>query len=491
MRQLRRDPPPLKKEPSSTQHQQQNRRQRSWRERFENNNGEAKAWTRPFLKNQASSTPSSFDEQEEPSLSRRARRQAQRVKHYTKDSDFLVGRAVRQDDDEEEMKSSNNIDSGPRTVTLPNYALTVSEASALMRIRVDDIQRKLLAMGETRAKSDDYTIDVDTMELVAMESGIETERSSDDNVLVDSEQLLMQQRRTEDMEVEYPPRPPVVCIMGHVDHGKTTLMDALRRRSLLTNKSKQSKKDKNKKGSGKANSVDVAGTEAGGITQIISAFQVSVEGLSNGIVTFLDTPGHAAFKAMRQSGSHAADVIVLVVAADDGVSEQTVEIINFYKSIVKGSHDGGISMVVALNKIDKPGIDVEEAKNRIENQLLEHGIITEGMNYSDSEFGAPVQVIPTSGLTGLGLDEMMEGLILQSEVMDLRADAEAHAEGIIMDARMEKGLGVMADCIVRWGNIKRGDIVVSGTQIAKVKMLKDGKLCSIYQMYMWLRLYQN
>jgi translation initiation factor IF-2 len=235
-------------------------------------------------------------------------------------------------------------------------------------------------------------------------------------------------------------------------------------------------KDKKKNKKGKASSTasaDVAGSEAGGITQIISAFQVALEG-QDMPVTFLDTPGHSAFRSMRQSGSHAADVIVLVVAADDGVSEQTVEILDFYKSIAKGS-EGGISLVVALNKIDKPGIDVDEAQRRIENQLLEHGIVAEGMGYDDSEFGSPVQVIPVSGLTGQGLEDLMEGLLLQSEVMDLRADDKAYGEGIIMDASMEKGLGVVATAVIRWGNIKSGDVVVSGDQIGRVKFLKDGE----------------
>jgi len=130
-------------------------------------------------------------------------------------------------------------------------------------------------------------------------------------------------------------------------------------------------------------------------------------------------------------------------------------------------------MMVALNKIDKPGIDVDEARRRIENQLLEHGILCEGMP-GTSEYGPPVQVIPTSGLTGHGLDDLIEGLVLQSEVMDLRADHEACAEGIVMDARIEKGLGVVADCIIRWGSMEKGDIVVSGTQASRVRLLKDG-----------------
>ena len=187
-------------------------------------------------------------------------------------------------------------------------------------------------------------------------------------------------------------------------------MDALRRRAQksLSNDSNKKKKSKKKDKKGKKKKAgadgDVAGTEAGGITQVISAFQVplasaesdegersnssssssSTSDATVDAVTFLDTPGHAAFKAMRQSGSDAADIIVLVVAADDGVSQQTIEIINFYKEIVSGSGDGGISMVVAMNKIDKPGINVDEARMRIEGQLLENGIMTEGMNTGSS-----------------------------------------------------------------------------------------------------------
>jgi translation initiation factor IF-2 len=383
----------------------------------------------------------------------------------------------------------------------------VAETSALFRIRVDDIQKKLVDIGlipsPSRAKrrqdeddgsqssspspsTDDFMLDVDALELLGLEYGIDTVRSAvDDFVFADSKRLLMQQRRSDEklgladssQAQVLRSRPPVVSVMGHVDHGKTTLMDALRRRSqkkLPGGKTKPNSKmsKKQQKESGGSKSGDVAGTEAGGITQVISAFQVAVEGYDD-MITFLDTPGHAAFSAMRQSGSHAADVIVLVIAADDGVSPQTVEILNMYKSIAQGSSDSGISMVVALNKIDKPGIDVDEAKRRIENQLLEHGIVPEGMDTGDSEFGQPVQVIPTSGLTGLGLDDLIEGLMLQSEIMDLRADNEAPGEGIVMDARIEKGLGVVADCIIRLGKIESGSFIMSGDQVARVRMLKD------------------
>ncbi len=217
-----------------------------------------------------------------------------------------------------------------------------------------------------------------------------------------------------------------------------------------TKKAKKKSKKKGKKNKGKVqnNGVqNVAGTEAGGITQVVSAFQIKLPGTEdimggssgngNDAVTFLDTPGHAAFKAMRQSGSNGADVIVLVVAADDGVSPQTVEIIDMYKSIAR-SQPGSISMVIALNKIDKPGIDLEESMIKIENQLMEHEIFTERMSTSDNEFGG-IQVVPVSGLTGEGLDDLVEGLVLHSEIMDLRACQESRAEGLIIDAKVRKG----------------------------------------------------
>jgi len=391
------------------------------------------------------------------------------------DMEFLEGR-VKRDSTMEQSERHNTkviVPQQKRVVTLPVTAgLNLVETSNLFRVKVDDLLKKLESIGIATAGTDekDILLDIDNLEILALEFDIETIRGEEE-VFLDSQDLLMQQRRADDAVV-YPPRPPVVCIMGHVDHGKTTLMDALRRRSAEQQEPKSNKKKGGKKGDTKSSSTtNVAGTEAGGITQRISAFQVDVEGQDNK-VTFLDTPGHAAFKAMRQSGSHAADVIVLVVAADDGVSEQTIEILDFYKSIVKGSN-GGITMVVALNKIDKPGIEVTEAKHRIENQLLQQGIICEGMG-GESEFGPPVQIVPTSGLTGAGLDDLIEGLILQSEVMDLRADHEAHAEGIVMDARMEKGHGVVADCIIRWGSIKKGDYIVSGTQASRVRMVRDG-----------------
>ena len=396
------------------------------------------------------------------------------------------------------------VDPKQQAVTLPSYSISVAEASQLLRVKTSRLIEILRGMGESRpvgiAEGDDehWMLTTETLELIAIEIGqLINESVVSNNVMTDEELMLMRRAAAESTQVttteagaveestysSYPARPPVVCIMGHVDHGKTTLMDALRRRAAKDSdtkkgkgkdKKKDKKKDKSKKND--KSSGDVAGTEAGGITQVISAFQVPLIENDNGtgFVTFLDTPGHAAFTAMRQSGSDAADIIVLVVAADDGVSEQTIEILDFYKSIVKGAGSGGISMVVAMNKIDKPGIDVEESTRRIQSQLLEHGILTEGMpSEGAAEYGPAVQLIPVSGKTGKGLDDLIDGLVLQSEMMDLRAPVDVRAEGIVMDARVDKGMGIVADCIVRWGSIKKGDMVVTGTHKGKVRLLKD------------------
>lgn len=373
--------------------------------------------------------------------------------------------------------------------------ISVSLFADTLRTAKKTVIKTLKSLGEWKADKDEYLVDIDIMELVALELGKEPVRNKRHgrklNLSVEDDKNLLLQRRAgaEDVFSEgegeavenayesFPTRPPVVCLMGHVDHGKTTLMDALRRKNQPDqNKAKGKKSKKTKKGKAKPSSGgDVAGTEAGGITQVISAFQVALEN-QDGAVSFLDTPGHAAFRSMRESGSHAADVIVLVVAADDGVSQQTIEILNFYKSIVKDAGGNAISLVVAMTKIDKPGIDIAESQQRIEYQLLEQGITTENMaTGEDSEYGPPVQLVPVSGITGDGIDELIESLVLQSEIMDLRADEEARGEGIVMDARVEKGLGVVADCIVRWGSMSRGDVVVSGVHGGKIKILKDGK----------------
>jgi len=391
----------------------------------------------------------------------------------------------------------------PSTVRLPSTPQTLVDFSLLLRVNKKTIVRVLRTLGESLsyniANQDSYKIDVEMMELICIELGIEpTKTEKKMSVLEEAERRAMRQARDASLDDEakteeeeryaaLPPRSPVVSIMGHVDHGKTTLMDSLRRRAVTganTPKGagkaskKATKKKKGKKGDD-ASSGNVAGTEAGGITQVITAFEVPLPFEDGGddssispvsTVTFLDTPGHAAFKKMRQSGSSATDVIVLVIAADDGISPQTVEIIDMYKTIARAQPQS-ISLVIAVSKIDKPGIDVDEAVMRIENQLIEHDIFTENIG-DEGEFGT-CQLFPVSGITGEGLDDLIEGLALQSEMMDLRADDDAKGEGIVIDARMEKGLGVVADCVIRWGKVERGDFVVSGTTGGRVKFLND------------------
>ena len=427
----------------------------------------------------------------------------------------------------------------PKEMKLPNTPMTLVDFSRLLRVKKGAIVRTLRALGEQvsyrGANQDGFKIDPEMMEYICVDMGIEpikTEQKvssveeAERRAMRQSSQDMDEEERTEEEEkyAALPPRSPVVSIMGHVDHGKTTLMDALRRRAVTMNsvggggKKKESKKKKKTKARGGKgvtfDSDNVAGTEAGGITQVITAFEVPLPlDESSGddetgnktisTVTFLDTPGHAAFKKMRQSGSHATDVIVLVVAADDGVSPQTVEIIDMFKSIAR-SQPQSISLVIAVSKIDKHGIDIDEAVMRIENQLIEHEIFTENVlagGGDEGEFGA-CQLFPVSGITGEGLDDLVEGLALQSELMDLRADDEARGEGIVIDARMEKGLGVVADCVIRWGKVEPGDFLgkyrmdlnfisglfltsiytllpmtVSGTNGGKVRFLNDGKSC--------------
>jgi len=412
---------------------------------------------------------------------------------------------------ENERNHNSNSDEDDGSVVLPRRELTLVELSTLLRVPKEKIIKTIRSLegkdaiprhmlrNSSSARSDQesnvYKVDTDLSELIALELGMDPQRAKRYNCEVnDAERRILRKEDDDDddmddeivkgMNEDLPKRPPVVVIMGHVDHGKTTLMDCLRQRALeasggAKNANKKQKTKKKKKGKHKSNNDDeiskVAGTEAGGITQVVSAFQVDLPAIDEDStidrVTFLDTPGHAAFKAMRQSGSNGADVIVLVIAADDGISPQTVEIIDMYKTIAR-AQPGSIDLVVAMTKIDKPGIDVDESIMRIENQLIEHDIMTENMSNGNEEFGG-VQIIPVSGLTGDGLDNLIEGLVLQSEIMDLRADDEARAEGLVIDAKVEKGLGVVADCIIRWGKLELGDYVLSDVHGGKVRILND------------------
>lgn len=396
-------------------------------------------------------------------------------------------------------------DNEEKSVTLPTNVDTMElrGLANLLRVAVPTIAKTLVELGQLDAsvlRNDDdndndnersrtavasRVVDVDTAELVAMELGflVEHEEAEEDARLVVLEGDAAAVGRRHDDAVDNKrlvPRPPVVSIMGHVDHGKTTLMDALRRRSLETfgnasaDQKKQSKKKKKKKGKENAahSHTNVAGTEAGGITQVITAFQVplvpedetSTTVLDDvDVVTFLDTPGHAAFRSMRRSGSAATDVLVLVVAADDGVSEQTIEILDTYRDVSAALGPDKVAVVVAVTKIDRPGVDADEAVDRIRNQLASHGL-------PNSE---SVELIPLSAITGEGLDDLVEALVLQARTMELRADPVAAGEGVVLDARMDKRFGVVVDCVVRWGSMKRGDVAVSGTHVGRIRTLTD------------------
>ena len=307
-----------------------------------------------------------------------------------------------------------------REVVIPD-AITLTDLAQRMAIRAGDVLKYLMRQGTMLTLND--VLDADTAELIAAEFGHTVKRVSESDV----ETGFLAE---DDVADDTPARPPVVTVMGHVDHGKTSLLDALR-------------------------ATDVAAGEHGGITQHIGAYQVK---LANGeAVTFLDTPGHAAFSAMRSRGANVTDIVVLVVAADDGVMPQTVEAINHAKA-------AGAPIIVAVNKIDKP----DAAPERVINELLQHEIVAESL-------GGETQVIEVSATQKLGLEELIEAISLQAEVMDLRANPERSAEGTVIEAKLDKGRGPVASILVQRGTLKRGDIIVAAQAWGKVRALVNDR----------------
>nr|WP_255356146.1 translation initiation factor IF-2 [Brevundimonas sp. Root1423] len=325
-------------------------------------------------------------------------------------------RRAREREKEKRKGGSTDAPNRPREVVIPDV-ITVQELSNRMAVRGVDIIKFLMKQGLMMKIND--VIDTDTAELVADEFGMAVRRVSESDIETGFLSDAIDDEATT-------PRAPVVAIMGHVDHGKTSLLDALR-------------------------TTDVAAGEAGGITQHIGAYQVKMA--DGQAVTFLDTPGHAAFSAMRTRGAHVTDIVILVVAADDGVMPQTIESIQHAKA-------AGAPIIVAVNKIDKPDADPQ----KVVNELLQYEIIGEAL-------GGDTQIVEVSAKARTNLDGLLEAILLQAEVMDLKADPERSAEGVVIEAKLDKGRGPVATVLVKRGTLKRGDIVVAGSAWGKVRAL--------------------
>ena len=303
-----------------------------------------------------------------------------------------------------------------RDVQLPE-TIVVSELAGRMAERVGDVVKALMQNGMMVTQN--QSIDADTAELIIEEFGHRVVRVSDSDV----EDVIAQ---VEDKPRDLKPRPPVITIMGHVDHGKTSLLDAIRDAKV------------------------VAG-EAGGITQHIGAYQVTTD--SGAVLSFLDTPGHAAFTSMRSRGAQVTDIVVLVVAADDAVMPQTVEAINHAKA-------AEVPMIVAINKCDLPAADPDHVRA----DLLRHEVIVEAMS-------GDVQDVEVSAATGQGLDELLEAIALQAEILELKANPDRAAEGAVIEAQLDVGRGPVATVLVQKGTLRQGDIFVVGEQYGKVRAL--------------------
>ena len=309
----------------------------------------------------------------------------------------------------------------PKMVIKIPEEIVVSELAAMLKMTAAEVVKKLFSLGIMATIND--VIDFDTAAIVTEELGAIPEKQ----VVVTIEDRIIDDSEDEDENLVA--RDPVVCVMGHVDHGKTSLLDAIRH-------------------------TEVTSTEAGGITQAIGAYRVNLNGQN---ITFLDTPGHAAFTSMRARGAKATDVAILVVAADDGIMPQTIEAINHARA-------AEIDIVVAINKMDKPGATTD----RIMQQLTEHGLVPE-------EWGGETICVPISAKTGMGIDTLLESVLLVAEMRELKANPNRAAKGIVIEARLDKTRGPIASLLVQNGTLKSGDTIVAGTAVGRVRVMTNDK----------------
>lgn len=309
----------------------------------------------------------------------------------------------------------------PQIVVKIPDEIVVSDLAAMLKMTAAEVVKKLFSLGVMATVN--QVIDYDTAAIVATELGAKAEKE----IVVTIEDRIIDD--SDDSAEDLSPRDPVVVVMGHVDHGKTSLLDAIRH-------------------------TDVTATEAGGITQHIGAYRVDLNGQK---ITFLDTPGHAAFTSMRARGAQATDIAVLVVAADDGIMPQTIEAINHAKA-------AGVDIIVAINKMDKPGATTD----RIMQQLTEYDLIPE-------EWGGDTICVPVSALTGMNIDKLLESILLVAEMKELKANPNRAAKGIVIEARLDRNRGPIATLLVQNGTLHSGDIIVAGTSVGRVRVMVDDK----------------
>lgn len=376
-------------------------------------------------RNDASSIPAPAIEAQKTQRSKGKGKDDYKKKEYRRDEEERMPKGKgRKNDQKPQMQKPQQkvqkVEETIKSIVIPEV-LTIKDLADKMKIVPSVIVKKLFLQGKIATVNQE--IDYETAEEIALEFDILCEKEEVVDVI---EELLKEE---EEDEKKMKKRPPVVCVMGHVDHGKTSLLDAIRHTNVI-------------------------GGEAGGITQHIGAYVVEVNGER---ITFLDTPGHEAFTAMRMRGASSTDIAILVVAADDGVMPQTVEAINHAKA-------AGVEIIVAVNKIDKPSANIE----RVKQELTEYELIPE-------DWGGSTVFVPVSAKTGEGLEDLMEMIVLTAEVMELKANPNRRARGLVLEAQLDKGRGSVATVLVQKGTLRIGDAVAAGSAFGKVRAMMDDK----------------